>query len=186
MTDAIPSHLAGNIKQLREAQGLTQEKCSRISGVPRPTWANLESGGANPTLSVLVKAAAALQVSVEEMISAPKAQCRLYRAGTLPQRRRGEVLLRQLLPDTIVGLQIERMELLPGSNFRGVPHIPGTREYLICEQGNIRLAVSGRQWTLGEGDVIVFRGDQKHSYWNPTRKKVIAYSVISLSPQGSV
>ena len=49
MADPVSPHLARNIRQLREARALTQEQCSRISGVPRPTWANLESGGANPT-----------------------------------------------------------------------------------------------------------------------------------------
>ena len=183
MADPVPLHLARNIRQLREARGLTQEQCSRISGVPRPTWAHLESGGANPTLSVLMKAAAALQVSVEELISPPKAQCKLYRSETLPSRGRGGVNIRQLLPDTLVGVQLERMELEPQARLRGVPHTPGAREYLTCEVGTIRLAVGGEQWTLEEGDVIVFRGDQKHSYHNPGRRRVVAYSVIVLGPQ---
>mgnify|MGYP003694347431 CR=1 FL=1 len=45
--------------------------------------------------------------------------------------------------------------------------MPGTREYLTCEQGEIQLAVAGEQWRLTAGDVVVFRGDQRHSYRNP-------------------
>ena len=65
--DAVADHLANNIRQLREARGLTQQQMAKISGVPRPTWANLESGAANPTLAVLIKVAAALQVSLDEL-----------------------------------------------------------------------------------------------------------------------
>lgn len=180
----VAPHLAHNLKQLREAQGLTQEQCSRTAGVPRPTWANLESGAANPTLSVLVKVAAALRVSVEELISAPKAVCRLYSSDVLESRERAGVTVRQLLPDALVGLQIERMELTPDAHLKGVPHTPGTREYLTCERGKVRLVVAGERYDLAEGDVIVFRGDQKHSYHNPGGRNAVAYSVIVLSPQG--
>ena len=33
----------------------------------------------------------------------------------------------------------------------GVPHMPGTREYLTCESGEIVLAVAGEQWRLRGG-----------------------------------
>jgi len=42
----------------------TQQQIAKLAGVPRATWANLESGAANPTLAVLVKIAAALSVYV--------------------------------------------------------------------------------------------------------------------------
>ena len=57
------SHLARNIRALREARGLSQAQLAKLSGIPRPTWANLESGAANPTLAVLLKVSATLQVS---------------------------------------------------------------------------------------------------------------------------
>jgi quercetin dioxygenase-like cupin family protein len=36
----------------------------------------------------------------------------------------------------------------------GVPHTPGTREYLVCESGSVELTASGSKWTLEPGDVI--------------------------------
>ncbi|HWN66387.1 MAG TPA: helix-turn-helix transcriptional regulator, partial [Haliangium sp.] len=88
---------------------------ARLSEVPRPTWANLESGTANPTLAVLVKVAQALQVRVEELIGPPKAAAKLYSADSLPVRRRGEVVIRKLLPEPIPGLEIERMSFRPAA-----------------------------------------------------------------------
>ena len=60
----------------------------------------------------------------------------------------------------------------------GVPHTPGTREYLTCERGAIELAAAGEVWRLEPGDVLVFRGDQKHGYRNPTGETSVAYSVV--------
>lgn len=176
------SNLADNVKALRETRGLTQSQMAKAAGLPRPTWANLESGGANPTLSVLMKVAAALQVTLEEMVGAPRASARLYRASELPEQKRGKALIRKLLPDPIPGLELERMQFPPGAAFAGVPHTPGTREYLTCESGSLELSAGGERWKLEPGDVVVFRGDQRHGYRNPGRKTAVAYSAVSLAP----
>jgi XRE family transcriptional regulator, regulator of sulfur utilization len=180
--DAIARYIAQNIRQLRQSRSLTQEQLARLSGVPRPTWSNLESGMANPTVAVLAKVAAALQVPLEELISPPKAQARLYQADSLPRRQLGGVLIRRLLPDHLHGMELDRMELSPGAQMTGVPHRLGTREYLACESGQVELVVSGEKYELSPGDVVVFRGDQKHSYANRSRRVAVAYSAVLLGP----
>ena len=66
----------------------------------------------------------------------------------------------------------------------GVPHTPGTREYLTCESGEIVLVAAGETWRLAEGDVVAFRGDQKHSYGNPGTRKAVGYSIVVLARLG--
>jgi transcriptional regulator with XRE-family HTH domain len=178
----IPRNLGENVRRLREMRGLSQQQLAKLSGVPRPTWANLESGSANPTLAVLTRVASTLQVSIEELISAPRASLRQYRATDLPSRVRGKVKVRGLLPDPIPGIQLERMELPPRSRMAGVPHTPGTREYLTCEHGRIELTAAGGVWLLEPGDVVVFRGDQRHAYHNPGDEHAVAYSTVLLAP----
>jgi len=184
MENTIARYIAENIKTLRQSRSLTQEQLARLSGMPRTTWANLESGVANPTVVVLAKVAAALQVPVEELISPPRAVAKLYRADSIPRKQRGGVLIRKLLPDHLQGLELDRMELPAGSRMAGVPHRLGTREYLACESGQIELMVSGEKYELSPGDVVVFRGDQKHSYANRGSKIAIAYSAVVLGPGG--
>lgn len=174
------ANLAANVRALRETRGATQSQMAKAAGLPRPTWANLETGAANPTLSVLMKVASALQVTLEELVGPPRASARLYRADELPQQKRGKALIRRLLPDPIPGLELERMQFPPGAAFAGVPHTPGTREYFTCETGSVELSAGGERWRLEPGDVVVFRGDQRHGYRNPGRKTAVAYSVVSL------
>jgi len=177
-------YLGRNIQTLREARGRTQEQIARVAGIPRATWANLESGAANPTLSVLIKVAQALQVRLEELIEPPRRTGRLYRAAELPWREKNSVVVRKLLPETIAGLEIERMELPPRAAMGGVPHKLGTREYLTCERGQIELSAGGESFTLDPGDVVVFRGDQRHGYRNLVATTTVAYSVIAFAPPG--
>jgi transcriptional regulator with XRE-family HTH domain len=177
----VGARLGKNIKLLREARGFSQQQIAKLAGVPRATWSHLESGDANPTLGVLHRAAVALQVSIEELISAPRAACRLYTAGTLPVRTPGQALVRKLLPDPVPGMEIDRIEVAPGGRMTGVPHTPGTREYLTCEAGDLELVVGGERFRLAPGDVAVFRGDQRHSYHNPGRRPAVGYSVVVLT-----
>jgi XRE family transcriptional regulator, regulator of sulfur utilization len=181
--DDAGGHLAANVRRLREARGLSQQQMARLAGIPRPTWASLESGSANPTLHVLGRAAAALAVSIEELIGPPRTAARRFAAGEQPERRRQGARIRPLVPEAIPGLEIARMELVPGGQLGGIPHTPGTREYLTCESGRIELVASGERWELGPGDALVFRGDQRHAYRNlDPRRPAVAISVVCFAP----
>ena len=89
--------------------------------------------------------------------------------------------IRKLLPDPIPGMEIDRFELPPGARMAGVPHTPGTREYLTCESGEIVLVASGERFDLAAGDLVAFHGDQRHSYANPGTKPAVGYSVVVLA-----
>jgi transcriptional regulator with XRE-family HTH domain len=184
--DDAPANLARNVRQLREGRGMTQQQLAERSGVPRATLTNVESGSANPTLSVLLKVARALTVSLEELVSPPRASARLYRAAALPVRKRGVVRIRRVLPDPLGGLEIERLDLPVGAQMAGVPHLAGTREYLTCESGALELVASGERYELAAGDVVVFRGDQPHGYRNVGDVPAVGYSVIVLAPVSEV
>jgi hypothetical protein len=43
------------------------------------------------------------------------------------------------------------------------------------------LVASGETFELSPGDVVAFRGDQKHSYANPGGKVAVGYSVVVLA-----
>jgi transcriptional regulator with XRE-family HTH domain len=184
MDDGLSARFASNLKQLRDARGMTQQQMAKLAGLPRATWANLESGEANPTLTVLHRVAVALQISIEELISTPRAACEFYPRGRLGERTKGQVVVRRLLPDPIPGMAIERIEIPASGRMTGVPHTPGTREYLTCESGEIVLVAAGETWRLAEGDVVAFRGDQKHSYGNPGTRKAVGYSIVVLARLG--
>lgn len=178
-----PAALLGmNVRQLREARGLTHAQVAKLAELPRATWTNLESGASNPTLTVLLRVATALGVTLDELVAPPRATARHFRASELAVRRRGEALIRKLLPDPMPGLDIERIELPPGAGFSGVPHTAGTREYLTCESGTLELAVAGTKYRLAAGDVVVFRGDQNHGYKNAGTKAAVAFSAVVLAP----
>jgi transcriptional regulator with XRE-family HTH domain len=179
--DDVATRLGHNVRTLREARALTQSQMAKLAALPRATWANLESGTANPTLAVLDRVASAFQVSIEELVASPRSEARHYPRVALPTKMRGAAAVRKLLPDPIPGTEIDRIELPPRGKMVGVPHTPGTREYLTCESGELALIASGEEYRLAPGDVVAFRGDQRHSYANPGTKTAVAYSVVLIA-----
>jgi len=181
----LSDNLSRNIKYLRERRGLTQGQLSKLCGIPRSTLANVETGSGNPTLAVLSGVAIAMQISIEELLSTPRAQGRVYPRGSLPIHKKGRTakfIVSKLLPDPIPGMDIDRMLLETGSHMKGVPHRPGTREYCYCEFGTAIVWAGGEKFELQEGDVLSFQGDQAHSYRNDSRKQAVLFSVVTLSP----
>jgi transcriptional regulator with XRE-family HTH domain len=174
----LSANLARNLRQLRALRRFTQARLAAVSGVPRPTLAALESGSANPTLAVLGQVAAGLQVSIEELVGTPRDMGRLYRPAELPTREVRGVEFRQVVPDAIPGITLERMAFPPRSRVTGVPHTPGSREYLICETGALVLTTESQRWELAPGDVVVYRGDQSHGYHNPHAEPAVVFTLI--------
>ena len=181
MPTKLAVRLAENVRHLREVRGQTQEQMAQLAGMPRATWAHLETGAANPTLAVLDKVATALQVPIEELTGPPRSSGRLYPRATMRRRTQGDGSVQQLLPDTIPGMVIERMEIPARGRIPGVPHMPGTREYFTCETGEVEIAAGGERWRVGPGDVLVFPGDQRHSYTNAGNRPAVGYSVVLLA-----
>ncbi|MEM9191480.1 MAG: XRE family transcriptional regulator [Myxococcota bacterium] len=180
----LAENLAHNIRYLREQRGLTQAELAKLCDLPRSTVAHIETGSANPTLSVLARAALALQLTLEELLSAPRSRTDVFRKGELPilRKARGKAQVQKLLPHPIPGMEIDRIELQPDARVSGVPHRPGTQEYLCCEAGQISLWTSGEKIELSPGDVAAFQGDQPHSYQNEGRVRAVGFSVVALSP----
>jgi transcriptional regulator with XRE-family HTH domain len=179
------AHLAANLRYIRQRRGLTQERLARLCGLPRSTVAEAESGSGNPTLVVLTRLALALRLTIEELLSSPRALAQIFPRGSLPVETRGRdgsALVQKLLPDPIPGMEMDRIELRPGGRMSGVPHRPGTREYLACERGRLTLRAAGERFDLGPGDVAAFQGDQPHSYHNEGLVVAVGFSVVTLAP----
>lgn len=177
MLDRLSASLAANLRRLREARGLTQQELSEASGVPRPTLAHLESGSANPTLSVLARVAATLSVPMEELVAAPPAALTLHRAESLVEHDASGARSRELCPDGPGGIVVERIELpLRGRLERAVGR-QADRTYLACERGEVEVVSGSERHSLGGGDVVVVRRGAVHLLLNRGRGAAVIYSV---------
>lgn len=173
-------NLANNLVALRGKRKLSQQALATKANIPRSTVALLESGQSNPTLQVMLSICNVLNVGIDEILAFPRGDYKHIKASDVPRKMssNGDVVHYKLLPDAILGVEIDRMELKPRARKRGIPHLEYTKEYLTCLSGTIRLYVDNREFNLSAGDVLAFPGDKPHSYVNAGTKTSICLSVV--------
>jgi transcriptional regulator with XRE-family HTH domain len=67
----VRQRLALNLRRLRQAEGLGQEKFALEHGFDRTYISGIERGVRNPTIQVLERLAVALKVPVEDLLKEP-------------------------------------------------------------------------------------------------------------------
>jgi len=60
-----------NVREAREAKGLTQEDLEGLTGIRRSYISDMERGQRNPTIRALQRIAVALSVQPEELLRLP-------------------------------------------------------------------------------------------------------------------
>ncbi len=69
---SLKGQLSANIKALRKSKGIAQERLGLEAGVDRTLISKIEREIANPSLEILCKVAALLEVTVPELLTRPK------------------------------------------------------------------------------------------------------------------
>jgi transcriptional regulator with XRE-family HTH domain len=184
-TEQLSQHLSANVLKLRRKLGFSQVQLAQKAQIPRSTLTYIESGQSNPSLSNLAKISEALQVSLEELLSAPQSATQLVKSRDVPveTKSKSQVRIEKLLPDPISGMEIDRMNFAPKARFKGTPHISRTKEYLYCAWGKVAVYVNRTKFELSAGDVLAFPGDEPHAYENVSSKtSASCFSVVVFAP----
>ncbi len=182
MTEFMADNLATNLRSLRETRGWSQQQLADNSGVPRPTVAHLESGEANPTLSVLVRVATALGVSIEHLVRSTASDLEICEGESLVTRARGQALSRRLHIE-VSGTEVERVEIPGRSQCQLGPTSPNFQQIISCESGRIDVRSKSDNRKLRTGDVLRVRGELAIIAENPSvRLAVLVVVTLPLVP----
>lgn len=61
--------IGGNLRRIRVAKGLSQEKAAELSGISRPAYRNIETGESTPKVSTLQSIADGLGVKLQDLVT---------------------------------------------------------------------------------------------------------------------
>jgi transcriptional regulator with XRE-family HTH domain len=176
--DAMNEAIARRVGALRKGRRLTFDELAARSDLSKGMLVQIEQGRANPSISTLCKLAAALRVSVADLVSAADAaggSVRIVAPGTAPVLWQGPkggaatLLVGSEGPDM---LELWAWSLLPGERFEARPHPVGTQELLHVIEGTLALEVDGRSHLIGAGSSAVARTDCAHAYSCQGKRKV--------------
>ena len=170
-----------SIKRLRSQHKLTQTALANLAGIPRATLANIESASGNPSISVVVKVARALGVSVDDLIAKRSSILATeVERKDMPvvQLDNGRFVSTKTTPISSSGLQINDVSMMPGCYTKGIPHPEGSHEFFLCLDGTASVEVQDEKFEVEAGNLIYFHGHLPHCYGNAGVKPVHAIVVV--------
>ncbi|EFE96578.1 helix-turn-helix domain-containing protein [Serratia odorifera] len=166
----VSEAVSKSISDYRKGQKLSLDELARRAGVSKGMLVEIEKGSANPSIAILCKIAAALGLSVADIVNVTHApdSWRVDKQDipTLWHGEKGGSA--RLLAGTSGPNMIElwRWEMFPGEVFSSPGHPQGTLELLHVETGVLDLATEATTLRVTEGCSAVARTDSAHHYAN--------------------
>lgn len=166
MTDHIDA-LADNLRQLRDAHGLSLAQLGERSGVAKATLFKIEQGRTNPTVDTLASIAATFDVPITDLLRAPtRSTVEVVRSGT------GEVIADDASSSVILRNQVAGAGTMELSEIRfhaersvvSAGHGAGAREHVLVRSGRISLGPDGEMVELEEGDYATYPAAAAHRW----------------------
>jgi len=162
--------VANRIRNWRKEKKLSLDELSRRASVSKGMLVEIEKGAANPSIAILCKLAAALGISVADIVNvASEPQVHIIEEAAIPVLWQGEkggsarLLAGTTGPDMI---ELWRWEMQPGESFSSPGHPAGTFELLHVEAGVLTLKVEESVNQVIAGASAVAKTDAAHSYVN--------------------
>lgn len=169
--------VARTLKQARKNQKITLDELSRRSGVSKGMVVEIEKCTANPSIGILCKIAAALGLSVADIVNVTDAPAaHIIDSQDIPTLWTGDLGgTARLLAGTTGPNMIElwRWEMFPGESFSSQGHPQGTLELFHVEKGTLKCVVGETELVITAGSSAVAKTDVAHSYTNGGRSKLV-------------
>lgn len=183
-SDPTSKLLCERVTELRQQHNFTLEQLAAASGVSRSMLSQIERGQANPTLAVTFRIAQAFGMSIGELVDDPSAQPAIEIVhGDDPNnlfRDDGDCRIRTLSPMHMEkSIEFYEIRLQPGASLVSSPHFDGTRELFTVAIGRARISAGATECELGAGDSAHYKADLDHTIYNPGKKILAGYLVVS-------
>lgn len=154
--------IASRLRRQRAQQGLSLSELARLSGVAKGTLSMLEAGRGNPTVETLGAIAAALGLSLGNLVAdAMEPAVSVLRGLSADAPREPRLLHRQAS-----GMVVEmwHLRLDAGAHLQRDGHAPGALEHILVVAGVLTSGPAATAQRLSTGDFCVYRADVPHVY----------------------
>ena len=190
MNDSESSQMVQVIGQrvaaFRKRQGLSLDQLAARADVSKGSLAGLEKATGNPSISLLCQTAAALGVSVSDLLATSTA-----RKAEVFELKEGKVLWRgkkggtaRLLFGTRGPLMFELWEwvMFPSERYEAKAHSPGTKEILYAVKGRVGAVIDGDTFEIAPGSGLFMETDVPHAYYCADKQAVRFRMIVAEVP----
>ncbi|WP_016697108.1 helix-turn-helix domain-containing protein [Actinoalloteichus spitiensis] len=164
VSDQALAGLGRRVRRLRTRRGLSQQQLATVSGLSEPHLSRLESGDRLPSLNVLVRLAAGLDVPVAELFTdqPPGPAAVVLRGADVPSVSSGGLSAQVLTPRAVVpGLYAARYRLEPVGRDTDLATHDG-HDWVYVLAGRLRIEFGTETVVLDPGDSASFSSRVPH------------------------
>lgn len=181
--ESVAAELGARVRALRGHRRWTLDELAARSTVSRRLLVQIERGEANPSLATLLKLAAALGITLTELVAGepqphPVAVVAGQDAMTLWSTPAGSAA-RLLVSHGAI--ELWSWTLAPGDRCDSDAHRPGSVELLAVNTGTVALDVGHHRAVVSAGDSASFDATLPHSYANP-EPTAATFTLVVLEP----
>lgn len=176
--------IAINLRNLRTERNLTLGQLSKISGISKAMLSDIEKGGSNPTINTIWKIANGLNVPYTRLMDGIEKEATVIRRSeTTAQKGEAEHyrVYCYFKSTPVQNFELFYVELDAQSSNASIGHSKKAQEYVYVIRGALILHTETGDYTLEEGDSLVFDSSIGHTYINQ-KNIMAAFMVINYYP----
>jgi transcriptional regulator with XRE-family HTH domain len=181
----VAARIATRVHAARTSRAWTFDELASRSGLSRRLLVQIEQGDANPSLTTLLKLAAALGITLTDLVQQAResppfgviARQDALDLWTTPEGSTAQLLVSH------GPLELWSWTLQPGDRRDSEAHRPGSLELLTVATGRVRLDVADHHVEIRAGDGAWFDAAHPHAYSNPARATA-TFTLVVLEPAG--
>jgi transcriptional regulator with XRE-family HTH domain len=161
--------LASRIRTFRQGRGLTIAALANEVGVTAAMASQIERGVTNPSMSTLVRIAAALKVSIAQLFEVTMPEGIVVRSSdrrtiNYPQL---DISDQVISSDPTGQLQVLEARIGPGRSSGKELSAHGAEvECVVVLEGSLDMLVGNQRYSLQAGDTLTFQGEVPHGFVN--------------------
>ena len=176
--------IAINLKELRTERNLTLGQLSKISGISKAMLSDIEKGSSNPTINTIWKIANGLNVPYTRLMDGIEKEATVVRkCDSVMQTGESEHyrVYCYFGSNPVRNFELFYVELDPKSSNESIGHSEKTQEYIYIIRGVLLLHTETGDYTLNEGDSLMFDSSIGHTYINE-QDTSLSFMVINYYP----
>ena len=185
--EGLAEAIGAKIRAQRQSRSWTLDQLAERAGVSRRILVTIEQGSSNPSIATLLRISDALGIGLPALVAGPDPAAASVVTRAADRRALWSspagglaVLAAGTSPPHVV--ELWDWTLGPGDDYRSEPHSRGTRELLTVLEGVVVVSAAGRDYQLGTGDAVRFRGDLAHGYRNPDTHSPARFALTVFQP----
>ena len=176
------------IKEYRKKRGLTLRNLAEKAGCTQSYISQIEKGLTVPSLSMLGRLSAALDISVIDILSdlssEDEGNWHLRKANRKTINYPDKRVSSQILASRIASRRMEPLisTIKPGGTSdetEGLSHPRGTEEFVLVLKGEIDFRINEKDIHLSQGDTLDFDGNLPHRWANKGTKAAEVFFIFS-------